>query len=156
MTRSIFVATLALTPALLHAQATLPAQTSAATVLSASAAAPVAIKASTPSADPKTSSKVRVSTGIVAPHMDKTISFTALPGAHDRVMAIPTTVVVSMVVDETGKPTQLAIAKSAGNAVDQQVLAAMQQSHFTPGTLDGQPYPLPVRLEVVIERGTQY
>ncbi len=156
MTRSIFVATLALTPALLHAQATLPAQTSAATVLSASAAAPTAIKASTPAADPKTSAKVRVSTGIVAPHMDKAISLTALPGAHDRVMAVSTSVVVNLVVDETGKPTQLAIARTAGDAVDQEVLAAMQQAHFTPGTLDGQPYALPVRLEVVIERGTQY
>jgi TonB family protein len=154
MKRSIFVATLALTPALLHAQATLPAQTSAATVLSARAAAPAAIKAS--AVDPKTGSKVRVSTGIVAPHIEKGLSFTALPGSHERVLAVQTTVVVNLVVDETGKPTQVAIAKSAGNAVDQEVLAAMQQSHFTPGTLDGQPYALPVRLEVVIERGTQY
>jgi TonB family protein len=152
--RSIFAATLLLTPALLHAQATLPAQTSAPAVLLARSAAPADVKAS--AADPKSNAKVRVSTGITAPHLETAISFAALPGAHDRMLAKETTVVVNLTVDETGKPTQLAIAKSAGDAIDQQVLAGLAKSHFTPGTLDGQAYALPVRLEVVIERGTQY
>ena len=153
MKRSIFVATLALTPALLHAQATLPAHTGSQNVLQARAAAPAAIMSAV---DKNSTSTVRVSTGVVAPKLIKSVNLTAADGVHDQLLANDATVVVTMTVDATGKPANLAIAKSANPVVDKQVLEAVSQYRYQPGTLDGIPYELPVRLQVVIQHGTQY
>ena len=160
MKRSIFVATLALTPALLHAQATLPAQTSSPAVLSARIAPVADIKAASgknaaaaPAAS--TPSPVRVSTGVVAPKLLNPIVL-ATTDNHARVAGADRTVIVTMTVDETGKPQQVAISESAGAGLDQEVVAAISQARFKPGTLDGQPYALPVKLEVIIERGARY
>jgi len=154
MTRSIFAAALALTPSLLFAQATSPAPTSSQAVLQARVAAPADLK----SANPKTStgSTVRVSTGIVAPKLTDPVTLSAETGAQIHILAKDVTVVLSLVVDETGKPTNVAVSQSAGTTIDQEVLAAISRQRFQPGTLDGQPYALPVRLQVVIEHGTQY
>lgn len=153
MKRSIFVATLALTPALLHAQATLPAHSASANTFEARAAAPAAIK----SVDDKNSpSPLRVSTGVVAPKLIKSVNLSSTPGVHQTLVANDTTVVVSMVVDEKGTPSKLAIAKSANPMIDQEVLQAVSQYRYEPGTLDGKPYALPVRLQVIIQSGSQY
>ena len=153
MKRSIFVATLALTPALLPAQATLPAHSASAITLEARAAAPAAIK----SVDDKNStSTLRVSTGVIAPKLVKSVNLASTPGVHQLLVANDTKVVVSMVVDENGTPSKLAIAQSASPLVDQQVLEAVSQYRYQPGTLDGKPYALPVRLQVIIQRGIQY
>jgi TonB family protein len=157
MKRSIFVATLALTPALLHAQATLPAQTSSNTVLQARFAPAVDIKAAAKSAPAAAStSNVRVSTGVVAPQLLQPVSLPAASQNAIHVASRDTTVVVTMMVDATGKPTEVAIAQSSGDSLDQRVLSAISQARFKPGTLDGQPFALPVRLKVVVEHGTEY
>jgi TonB family protein len=155
MKRSIFVATLALTPALLHAQASLPAQTSSPAVLQARANTPV-LKAELGAADPKTVAATRVSTGIIAPTLLKSIDLASLAGLHTHVVAHDMTVVVDMTVDASGKTQNISIEKSAGDMVDQQVLTAVRQAYFQPGKLDGQPYGLPVRLQVLIKAGAQY
>ena len=152
MKRSIFVATLALTPALLHAQATLPAHTGSQNVLQARAAAPAAIKSAV---DKNSTSTVRVSTGVVAPKLIKSVNLTAADGLHAQLLANDATVVVTMTVDASGKPSNLAIAQSANPVVDKQVLEAVSQYRYQPGTLDGVPYELPVRLQVVIQHGAK-
>ena len=153
MTRSVLLAALALTPTLLHAQAISPAQTAKPNVIQARSFAPAAIKPAT-AAD--SGSPVRVSTGIVGPKLVKSVDLATTAGTHSRLVANDTTVVVSMVVDETGKPCSLAISKSAGTVIDKEVLDAVSQFRYQPGTLDGQPYALPVRLEVLIQHGAQY
>jgi TonB family protein len=55
-----------------------------------------------------------------------------------------------MVVDKSGKPSDLKIIKSAGSSVDASVLAAVSQYRFTPGTVSNQPIATPLNLEVVI------
>ena len=153
MKRSIFVATLALTPALLHAQATLPAHTASANVLEARAAAPAAIK----SVDDKNSpSTLRVSTGVVAPKLIKSVNLAGSNGMNQALVATDTTVVVSMVVEANGTPSGLSIEQSANPILDREVLQAVSQYRYQPGTLDGKPYALPVRLQVIIQRGAQY
>ena len=152
MKRSIFAASLLLTPALLHAQAASPAQTlqahvaPIAAVNAASSAAASAASAKTP---------IRVSTGVVGP---KLIQFVGLAADNlaTRVTAQELKVVVDLVVDETGKPTNLAISQSAGDLLDHEVLSSVSQYRFKPGTLDGQPYTLPVKLQVIIEPGARY
>jgi TonB family protein len=59
-------------------------------------------------------------------------------------------VVVAMIVDKTGKPSDLKIVKSAGPGVDASVLAAVSQYRFTPGMVSNQPIATPLNLEVVI------
>jgi TonB family protein len=148
MTRSLFLAALALTPALVHAQSTPPAQTATPTVLQARVAAPANVK-SVPGKD--SSSSIRVSTGIVAPKLIKKLDLTNLPGLNSAIIAKDVTVVVDLVVDPTGKTGNLSIEKSAGTIVDQEVLAAVSQFRYQPGTLDGQSFAVPVRLEVFIQ-----
>jgi len=56
-----------------------------------------------------------------------------------------------MIVDKTGKPSDLKIVKSAGSAdVDASVLTAVSQYRFTPGTVSNQPVAIPVDLEILI------
>jgi TonB family protein len=56
-----------------------------------------------------------------------------------------------MIVDKTGKPSDLKIVKSAGSTgVDASVLAAVSQYRFAPGTVSNQPIAVPLDLEVVI------
>ena len=148
MKRSVIMAALALTPSLLHAQATSPAQTATPSVLSARATAPAPIKTA-PAAN--SGSSVRVSTGVVAPKLIKKSDITAIAGLAEAFIPGDTTVIVSMTVDAAGKPTDLSIAQGFGPVVDQEVLTAVSQFRFEPGTLDGQPFPLPVRLQVVIQ-----
>jgi TonB family protein len=159
MMRSIFVATLALTPALLHAQATVPAQTASPAVLSARFAPVADIKAAAskngaPAAS--TPSTVRVSTGVVGPKLLNPITLANTSENRARVASTDVTVVVTMTVDETGKPQQVALSQAADNVLGQEVVAAISQARFKPGTLDGQAFALPLRLRVVIERGTEY
>jgi TonB family protein len=61
-----------------------------------------------------------------------------------------TQVVVAMIVDKTGKPSDLKIVKSAGAGVDASVLAAVSQYRFTPGMVSNQPIATPLNLDVVI------
>jgi len=155
MKMTIFAAALALTPGMIYAQANVPAQSA---VLQARVSAPAALKAATGGAASATTTttKVRVSTGVVAPKLLNSLSHMDVAGSHNRVAASELTAVVTLTVDPAGKPTDLAIAKSAGEGVDKEVLALVNQYRFQPGTLDGQPFAIPVRLQVVLPRGTQY
>jgi TonB family protein len=58
--------------------------------------------------------------------------------------------VLEMTVDATGKPSDLKIVRSLGPVMDKNVLAAVKQYRFAPGTLDGAPAAVPVNLEVVL------
>src|SRR5271156_4427837 len=121
--RNITVAILSLSSLMLHAQASTPAQTQVA------------------------SDQVkRISTGVIAPKLIYKVDV----NADLTTPARDTTVVVGMIVDKTGKPSDLKIVKSADPALDQNVLAAVSQYRFTPGTVSNEPVAIPVNLEVVI------
>jgi TonB family protein len=151
MKRSIFAATLLLTPALLHAQASAPAQT-----LQAHIAPVAAINAAASAAPAASAPAIRVSTGVVGPKLVHSVDLTSDGALHNHLTSNEVTVVVDMTVDENGKPENLVIGQSAGDVVDKAVLAAVSQYRFKPGTLDGQVTALPVALKVIIERGAQY
>ena len=156
MKRSIFVATLALTPALLHAQASSPAITSSPAMLQARVTTPMALKASVNGADPKTTSAVRISTGIVAPVLLKPVALSTGIGIHPHVVGKDMTVAVDFNVDTDGKTDEISIEGATGDAVDQQIIAAVRQARYQPGTLDGQPYKLPVHMRILVKAGVQY
>jgi TonB family protein len=121
--RNITVAILSLSSFMLHAQASTPAQTQVAS-----------------------NGPVRISTGVIAPKLIYKVDVYA----DSTVPARDTTVVVGMIVDKTGKPSDLKIVRSADPALDQSVLSAVSQYRFTPGTVSNEPVAIPLNLEVVI------
>src|SRR5260370_41774418 len=115
----VAAALLLLSPVMVHAQANTPAQPQAAKapVLQSSLVQPAGLMLSSASAADRPAIKagtVRVSTGVVDPKLISSVpiheSTISVAGLTKRDCAM----LVSMVVDETGKPTDLQIIQSAG------------------------------------------
>jgi len=151
--RKVIVATLALTPMLLHAQANPPAQTQTSgtsTSLQSKLVQPKEFNGSEADHDTAHVAPIRVSTGVVAPKLISTVQIQSDSDAAPSGFTIDRRTIVAMTVDATGKPSDLKIVQSLGSTMDRNVLAAVSQYRFTPGTLDGHPTSVPVNLEVVL------
>lgn len=138
--RKAILATFILSPVLLHAQANSPAQPQIA--LASHPAAPAAdrgVAAIKP---------MRISTGVIAPKLVHSVSVNAENTRPWTDVAANKNVTVGMIVDKAGKPTDLKIVKSAGSAVDKNVLEAVSQYRFQPGTVSSQPVAFPLNLEI--------
>lgn len=140
--RKALLAALALSPALLHAQANSPAQPK--NVLESRLAAPAEFAGDRASVKP-----LRVSTGVVAP---KLIHSTDVALADSSLLHYtgPRKIVVNMLVGIDGIPSDLKVVESAGPLVDKDVLAAVSQYRFTPGTVSNQPTAIPVNLQITL------
>jgi TonB family protein len=57
-------------------------------------------------------------------------------------------VVLSLLVDETGKPTEIKVKKSLGMGLDEKAIEAVQKWQFKPGMKDGKPVPVAANVEV--------
>ncbi len=154
--RKVIVATLALTPMLLHAQANSPAQPqSTPNTLQSRLDSPKEIVASEADHGTAHAAPIRISTGVTAPKLIHTVAIetdfdTARSGfTYDR------KTVVAMTVDATGKPNELKILKPINPVLDKHVLQAVSQYRFAPGTLDGQPAAVPVNLEIIMHNSAQ-
>ncbi|MEG9435761.1 TonB family protein [Edaphobacter sp. HDX4] len=143
--RKALLATLILSPVLLHAQASSPAQPQLA--LAARPASPAALGAVGDRGTAVTK-PLRISTGVVAPKLVHSISVNSDATRPWTDVASNRTVTVGMIIDETGKPTALKIVKSAGPIVDRNVLEAVSQYRFSPGTVSNQPVAFPFNLEI--------
>jgi Gram-negative bacterial TonB protein C-terminal len=153
--RKVIAATLALSPMLLHAQANSPAKTqspSSSTTLQSKLAEPAELSGSEA---PRVTAPVRVSTGVGAPKLVHTVTIESDSEMIPTGFTSERSTVVEMTVDATGKPSELKILKSLGPVMDHNVLAAVGQYRFTPGTLDGAPTAVPVNLHVVLRSSNQ-
>jgi TonB family protein len=151
--RRILIATLALSPAMLYAQAILPAQPQTATTAPAlqSKLVTPALLGEPAAADHGTTPSVRVSTGVVIPKLIFSIDIPSEPNVHWRMAGRYRSAVVEMVVDQTGKPSELKLVQSAGEDLDKSVLSAVSQYRFRPATVDSIPVPMTVALTVNIQ-----
>ena len=140
--RIVIAAALLLSPLALAAQANSPAST-----LQAKLATP-AFAAETNSA--RTTKPVRVSTGVIAPKLVHTVDIQSDDHSIYAIAGLEHKVTVSMIVDETGTPNELKIVSSEDPASNLNVLAAVSQYRFTPGTLSSQPTAVPVNLEITV------
>jgi TonB family protein len=143
--RKVILATLALSPMLLHAQANSPAQPQAST-LQSRLEQPNEFAADRGAAP----ASLRISTGVVAP---KLIYSTAIASTDEwsvRRSTIDKKVVVEMLVDEKGVPSDLKVINSIGTEMDKNVLSAVSQYRFKPGTLDSRPATVPLKLEILL------
>jgi hypothetical protein len=156
--RKVIVATLLLTPMLLHAQANSPAQTQTSgtpSTLQSHLVQPKEFNASEADHGTAHATSLRVSTGVIAPKLISTVQIETDNDAIPRGFTIDRKTVVEMTVDAAGKPSNLKIVRSLGPVMDHNVLAAVGQYRFTPGTLDGEPTAVPVSLEVVLRSSLQ-
>jgi TonB family protein len=154
--RKVIVATLALTPMLLHAQANSPAKTQsspASTTLQSKLVQPTELNGSEAVAHSTT--PIRVSTGVGAPKLIHTVAIESDSDWIPSGFTFDRKTVVELTVDATGKPSNLKILQSLGPVMDHNVLAAVSQYRFTPGTLDGAPTSVPVNLQVVLRSPRQ-
>jgi hypothetical protein len=154
--RKVIVATLALTPMLLHAQANSPAKTQSSatpTTLQSKLVQPAELNGSEAAAP--TTTHVRISTGVGAPKLIHTVMIESDSDWIPSGFTFDRKTVVEMTVDASGKPSNLKILQSLGPVMDHNVLAAVGQYRFTPGTLDGAPTAVPVNLKVVLRNSGQ-
>ena len=154
--RKVIVATLALTPMLLHAQANSPAHTQsspASSTLQSKLVQPKELNAS--EAVASTTSPLRISTGVGAPKLIHTVAIESDSDWIPSGFTFDRKTVVELTVDATGKPSNLKVLQSLGPVMDHNVLAAVSQYRFTPGTLDGAPTAVPVNLQVILHTSGQ-
>lgn len=146
--RKAFLAALALSPTLLHAQANSPVPTAKpAAILESRLVAP----APAPAAPTLTKTVTRrVSSGVVAPQLLGDVSIPESSRWRWKPTETERTVTVSMLVATDGTPTHVQMAQSFGAEVDQDVVAAVRRFRFAPATLDKQPVPLVVNLKINI------
>jgi outer membrane biosynthesis protein TonB len=148
--RKVILATLALSPMLLHAQANSPAQPQASTLQSRleqpnDFAADRGAAASAP---------LRVSTGVVAPKLIRATAIASTDEWYTRRSSIDKKVVVEMLVSEKGIPSDVKIVDSLGADMDKNVLDAVSQYRFKPGTLDDKVAAVPLKLEILLHNST--
>jgi len=145
----VLAAALALSPVMIHAQATSPAQPEASTTVLESKLSTPALNSS---ATANHAGPIRISTGVIPPKLIKVVD---VPSSGEdwafRFGGINRTAIVSMLVDEKGVPSDLKIVRSAGVDTDKNVLAAVKQYRFQPGLLNHEPVVVPVNLEVTIQ-----
>jgi TonB family protein len=141
--RRILVASLVLSPILLHAQTNtnLQARSEAPTLT-----APAADTGST------SSTAIRYSTGVTAPKVLQTSRIYCTAEELDTPHPDQNTVVVGLLVNEKGEPQDLQIVKSFNERLDERVLAAVQNFRFAPAQLDHQAVPMQMALTVVLQR----
>ncbi len=148
--RSMLIATLALSPALLYAQAIVPAQPQAAgnvPALQAKLNAPKTLD----TLDRVAIAPERVSTGVVKAKLIHSVAIPTQPTVEWNNAGKYRTAVVEMVVDENGKPSEVKLVKSAGSDLDKGVLAAVREYRFEPATVSNVRVPVTVDLKVNIQ-----
>jgi TonB family protein len=158
--RKVILAALALSPTLLHAQANSPTQplpSSNAPVVQSKLNQPADLgnAAGSEANNTPALTDARVSTGVISPKLLHTVSVSTEGDLASALRNFERVAIVDLIVDEDGKPSDLKVTKSVGPTMDRNVLAAVSQFRFTPGTLDNQPTAVPVALEVIMRNTPQ-
>jgi len=114
---------------------------------------PAAVNASQPADDSSNPTPVpRVSTGVIEPVLLNAHNVHLTPSMFGLLNPSEETVVLSLNVDEKGKPQDVQIVNPTNKILDQRILEAVRQFHFSPAKLDDQPVPVDLTLNVVVKR----
>lgn len=146
------LAILAISPLMLHAQAKSSAQPESTPALQSSVLQPAVFAAARngAAAAATVTTPIRVSTGVVNPVLVHTVSLSQsgiLPAGFVRNRSVA----LQFTVDKDGKPTNLKVTRSAGEPTDNEVLAAVSEYRYKPATLNGEPIPMDINLNVLIQ-----
>jgi len=144
------LAILALSPVMLHAQAKSPAQPGSTHVLQSSNIQPAAF-AEVHSSAAAAPAPVRISSGVTAPVLIYSVN---VDRNHvvDMAAGDPRTATIDMIVDESGKPSNIKVVKSADLFTDGGIVSAVDQYRYKPATLNGTAVPMSVRINFTIQR----
>lgn len=125
----------------------------ASTLMLSSILIPAAANASTSTDDATAPTPgIRVSTGVVAPMLDKAISIQLPNGLPKTFIPMDSMVGLSFTVDTKGQAQDVKVVKSMNPYWDARVVEAIQRSHFRPGKLDNQLIPVEMNVTVDIEK----
>ena len=102
-----------------------------------------------PLTDATTDAKpLRISTGVVWPKLISEPVFRVSSSDFMGANLATEKVIVSYTVDETGKPQNVHLTKSANQVVDERVMNAVRQYRYLPATLNNQKVAVDINLEV--------
>lgn len=107
--------------------------------------------ASATKTDATTTQNLRISTGVAAPVLESS-AIQIPPGMLSHAFIGEATVVVSLYVDEKGHAESVRVVKSAGQDIDDRVVAGVLHSKFRPARLDNNAIPLEMSLVVRVQR----
>ena len=140
--RNVLVATLALVPVLVHAQAPSPAQPGAQTpVLESKLVSPAVNGGAAPSG-------IQPSSYLLGPKLIKYSNVNEDETRPDGARQLERNFAVSMIVDANGVPTHLKIVDSDDPTLNFAVLDAVGQYRFSPASIHSKPTASPLVLTV--------
>jgi TonB family protein len=114
---------------------------------------PAAALATQPADDSSTPTPaLRVSTGVTGPKILDAADIHLPPDNFDRLIPSEATIVLSLNVDEDGKPQDVHVVKSVNKMLDERVIDAVRRFRFKPATLDDERVPVDMTLNVVVKR----
>lgn len=114
---------------------------------------PVAAVASQPSTDASVpTDNLRVSTGVTAPAILDTAVVEIPQGGSYQSIPAGAQVGLTLTVDQNGVPQNIRVVKSLNHDWDAEVIDAVRQFHFRPGSMDNNPIPMDMNLTVNITR----
>ena len=122
----------------------------ASTIMLSSMLFPAAAFASSSADANAPTQNLRVSTGVMAPSLEQSISLQLPEGLTQSFIPMDGKVGLSLTVDGKGQPKDIKVVKSLSPYWDARVVQALQSSHFRPGTVDNTPIPVEVNLTVEI------
>jgi TonB family protein len=135
---------------MMHAQVKSCAQPESTPTLESSNIQPAALAAIKSSEHAAAPTAIRVSTGVTAPVLVRTVDVDRdhiLEGAASAERVVR----VNMTVDASGKPTDLKVVQSTDVFTDQAILAAASQYRFKPATLNGIAVPMQMTVNFKIQ-----
>lgn len=102
--------------------------------------------------DASASTQLRpTSTGVTAPNLVHTTDIIVSPD-FAATLRDDLKVVLELNVDELGKPADIQVINSNNPTLDANVIDAVRQFRWRPATLDKQPIPIDLTLNVVVKR----
>ncbi|MFC5863169.1 energy transducer TonB [Acidicapsa dinghuensis] len=91
---------------------------------------------------------VRISTRVIAPHLISATNVVPPTTTVSKAVPVPARVGLDVTVGANGKAQNVKVRQSLTPEWDASVIAAVKQFHFTPATLDGQPFATKLHLIV--------
>ena len=88
----------------------------------------------------------RIGNGVLAPSVLTKVEPEYSREAHDA--KLQGDVVISLVVDDEGRPQELKVIRSLGLGLDEKAIEAVSKWRFKPGVKDGKPVPVIATIEV--------
>lgn len=107
--------------------------------------------ASQPNTDSTAAQERRVSTGLTAPAVLESAKIHIPADALDSTIPSESTVVVGLNVDSKGNPQNVHVVRSSSPGLNDRVVAAIRQTHFTPAKLNNQPVARDLNLVVTVQ-----